>query len=120
MPYNLTIDEQGNASVGIQRDSAFIKTDVLIDSEGRVHFDLWVPPFAYTPKKGDRIHTVTSADAGRPDLIAYAYYKNVALYWLICDYNKILHPLNELTPGRKLIIPDPKYVSSYLSSSGVR
>jgi hypothetical protein len=115
----LSVDDAGNVTLAVNKDSTFVKTEVLMDKDGNPHFDLWEPPFEHRAQKGDTIHTVTSADAGRPDLIAYHYYRNVNLYWLICHFNKILHPINELVPGRKLIIPNAKTVSAYLSSAGV-
>ena len=115
MSYGTGTTTESTDTFAIRKDSPFIKTAVLSTS-GKLHYDMWTPPFKYRPEKGDTIHTVTSADAGRPDLIAFQYYQNVHLYWLICDFNKILHPINELSPGRKLIIPSKNSVLSYLSS----
>ena len=118
MPYGLTVDANGEASILLRRDSTFTKTEVLRDSDDNVHFDMWEPPFEYRVQKGDKIHTVTAADAGRPDLIAYQYYGNVRMYWLICHFNKILHPINELVPGKKLVIPSEAAVASFLADAG--
>lgn len=110
------LNSEGNEVVKLRRDSPFSATDVLKDeATGDIFFDIWEPPLEYTPQRGDQIHTVTSADAGRPDLIAYKYYNNVRLYWVLMYVNRILHPINELTPGVKLIVPSRTFIRNFVT-----
>lgn len=52
----------------------------------------------------DALHRVTDADRKRIDLIAYKYYGDVRLWWVIAEANGIGNPL-ELQPGAMLRIP---------------
>ena len=52
----------------------------------------------------DLFHQVTEADSKRIDLIAYKYYKDVRLWWVIAEANDIINPL-ELQVGSILRIP---------------
>lgn len=49
------------------------------------------------------IHTVTEGDTF--DSLALYYYNNPTLYWIICSFNHIQDPFEELTPGSKIKIP---------------
>lgn len=42
---------------------------------------------------------------GRPDMIGYLFYGDVGLWWVICQYNNIIDPFNELVEGTILLIP---------------
>ncbi len=50
----------------------------------------------------DLFHVVSDSD--RIDLIAYRYYGDVRLWWIIAELNNILNPL-EILPGTILRIP---------------
>ena len=41
----------------------------------------------------------------RPDMIAYAAYGSVDLWWLICSSNSIIDPNTELNAGKQIKIP---------------
>ncbi len=56
------------------------------------------------PHDSDQFHQVTEADSKRIELIAWRYYQDVRLWWVIADENKILNPL-ELQVGSILRIP---------------
>ena len=57
----------------------------------------------------DTYHVVTDRDSYRIDLIAWRYYRDVRLWWLIAEVNDIANPL-EIPVGTKLRIPDYKRV----------
>lgn len=104
-------------TIKVGKDSMMVSTKVLLeDVTGTMAYGIWIPPYSYTPQAGDTIHTVSDADAGRPDLIAWKYYRNVKLFWLIMWVNNIRHPLRGLVTGKKLIIPSPSSVRTYVSS----
>lgn len=49
--------------------------------------------------------TITSRYANRPDLIAYDYYENALLAWIVLQYNNIVDAKEELTLGKTITIP---------------
>jgi len=42
----------------------------------------------------------------RPDLISNLFYGNPTLDWLICYYNNISDPFNQLNVGDRILIPN--------------
>jgi len=53
----------------------------------------------------DLRYVVENKYEGRLDLLAYAFYGDPKLWWLIGQYNNILDPITEIIPGTVLIIP---------------
>jgi hypothetical protein len=53
----------------------------------------------------DLEYVVENKYEGRLDLIAYAFYGDPKLWWIIGQYNNILDPITEIVPGRILTIP---------------
>ena len=49
--------------------------------------------------------------AYRPDYISYKVYGTTDHWWLLCFYNKIIHPMRDLYPSRVLKIPSAAQVS---------
>lgn len=54
----------------------------------------------------DAYHTVNSYEAYRLDLIAYHYYGNALLWWVIAQANGIRDVFNDVVPGMVLRIPN--------------
>ena len=53
---------------------------------------------------GDNItHIISSGE--RVDSIAYKYWGRSDLYWVICDWNDIFDPLDDIIPGKVLTLP---------------
>jgi hypothetical protein len=50
---------------------------------------------------------------GRLDLLAYAFYGDVNLKWVILQYNSIIDPEVEMVAGKVLIIPTQTKVNTY-------
>lgn len=50
--------------------------------------------------------TITDAEAGLPDAIAKRFYDTEELWWLICSYNGVIDPFEELVPGARIRVPD--------------
>ena len=74
------------------------------DSKGRLYWGTR-EKVSFPPSDGDQYHKVLEAEARRIDLIAYKYYEDCALWWVIAEANDITCPL-ELKAGRVLRIPD--------------
>lgn len=61
---------------------------------------------------------VVYEDKDRLDLLAFNYYKNAQLWWVIADVNHIAFPL-EIAIGTRIFIPDFFEVRLLLESLGV-
>ena len=97
-------------------DSRYRLTAKHVDEgvvEGRVRYGVWVPPDIdmtdYTT------HKVKVQDLSRIDLLAYDYYGDVTLWWVIANVNNIKNPLIELVPGTELKIPTKAAVMEALA-----
>jgi len=67
--------------------------------------ETWDPPtIPILPQ--DRYVEVLPEWEHRPDLIAYTYYGNEQLYWVIAYANGLVDPFAETYIGRRLRIPD--------------
>lgn len=69
------------------------------------------PDFKIPYSSSYKVHLVTPQQRGRLDLIAYTYYGNPLLWWVIANANRIDNPL-EVSAGDKLIIPDKEVLYS--------
>ncbi len=61
-------------------------------------------PLKLKEHTSDLFHRVTDVDSKRIDLIAWKYYKDVRLWWIIAEFNNIGNPL-EIPVGTILRIP---------------
>ena len=48
--------------------------------------------------------------------ISYKYYNTIKLWWLICKFNDIKNPFEELTPGSIIKIPVENLVQTVLTN----
>lgn len=83
---------------------------LLLDEEGNVIFQTFV--FSTIPDSElDVFHEVGAGEAGRLDLIAYKYYSNPRLDWVILFANPFVkNPIRDITPGLVLRVPSVEYV----------
>lgn len=61
-----------------------------------------------TPRPDDTFHTVAYGE--RLDQIAYRYYGDAELWWVVADINGILDPLADLPVGKVLRVPNYRTV----------
>lgn len=61
-------------------------------------------PFTYTSSENDIYHTVIEGETIQS--IAYRYYRDSGLWYVIADANSIYNPFEELKEGLQLIIPN--------------
>lgn len=59
----------------------------------------------------DVVYVMEEKYVGRPDLLAYVFYGDTRLKWVIMQYNNIIDPA-ELVAGLMLIIPTTDKVTS--------
>ena len=77
-----------------------------------------MPPvemLVFKPSNSDVVHVVTKAEQFNPDLIAYNFYGDETLYWVILMANSIMDPFTDLAAGTNIRIPN-KYVVDVMST----
>ena len=82
------------------------------------HFDMFSFKFNDFPewvKDADcTVIYVNDMEQNTPDLIAYEFYGDERLFWIICLANRINDPFTELPIGTKLCIPKFTAVIEYV------
>ena len=63
----------------------------------------------FPESNSDTWHVVTKAEQFNADLIAYNFYGDETLYWVILMANSIMDPFTDLSAGTNIRIPS-KYV----------
>lgn len=61
-------------------------------------------PYEYIPSDNDLYHTVIDGETIQS--IAYKYYRDSGLWYIIADVNSIYNPISEIVPGLQLLIPN--------------
>ena len=65
----------------------------------------WWEKRIFPKKDTDLFFEITPKYVGRPDLIAFDVYNNVALNWLVLQYNTIMDINLELVAGKIIRLP---------------
>ena len=65
----------------------------------------------------DVIYTLEKKFEGRPDLLAYEFYDDDTLWWVICQYNTVLDFNSEFVEGLVLTIPTLDRITVAMSAS---
>jgi len=81
---------------------------------GTKRFSTWVAP--EIDMSTYLRYTVMKADIGRLDNIAYKFYNDPTLWWVIAYLNNIGNMLEDMTEGQTLYIPPIEEVMRSLSS----
>lgn len=68
----------------------------------------------------DSVHIITESEIGRLDNVAFKYYGDSLLWWVIADANSINDPFTDMIAGSEIRIPDIKTVKSALSEATTR
>ena len=94
----------------------FALTPIVADASNAQHYGLYEPPDL--SRVDYKLHSVAAHEVARPDLIAYQWYRDVRLWWVICDFNDIFDPLADMYAGQVLKVPDADQVSTALAVQG--
>jgi nucleoid-associated protein YgaU len=78
------------------------KNSTIITRNGVQYLGLRTPVDT-TPQGDDRFYDVQPEDTLQK--IAHSQYGDATLWWLVADYNTILDPFEELSPGDVLRLP---------------
>jgi hypothetical protein len=73
---------------------------------------IYVPPLVPDFTQADDF-TVTQKYVKRPDLLSYDLYGDSNFWWVFVLYNRnlILDPINDLTLGKKIIVPRRNFIA---------
>jgi hypothetical protein len=64
-------------------------------------------------------YVISSANSGRPDLIAFQFYQRPGMAWLVMQYNSIVDPVVELTTGKVIVLPSPSRALTSITSASI-
>lgn len=84
--------------------------DRVLNDGTRTFVKTWRRP-STEEYSNDVFHTVSAGEENRLFLIAYKYYKDPSLWWVIALHNQIIHPF-EVPAGTALRIPSLAVVFS--------
>ena len=100
----------GRVKTSVSRGSFLRKSLLVEEASGGDTFVFWgiYKRQDIAASTGDITYFVESGD--RMDSLAYKYYGNPRLWWVIAEANGMEDPESELYVGRKLRIPNQKYV----------
>jgi hypothetical protein len=93
-------------------------TRLYLDSlvkPGTLRYSLWQTPSIRTFDT-DKRHTVTAADIGHLDAIAYKYYQTEEYWWVLAWINRIACPITDMYIGQQLVIPDISEITTGMTS----
>jgi hypothetical protein len=82
------------------------------DENGRYFFGSF-PVIDLPLHQTDQFYVLEAEDVGRPDLIAYKFYKTPSLYWVILWVNNIIDPFEDMYPGMLLRLPSTVRLTEY-------
>lgn len=104
----------------ISNDSRYKDTAVIYDENlSRTFLELWErPPELDDMELNSAQYLVQQKDIGRLDIIAYEYYGNVRLWWIIAAINNLVNVFRDMYEGQVLIIPDRTEVEAYVARVG--
>lgn len=111
------------ASIKISKTSRYVGTNLyrVFDNSGyptnNFYFGVWNRPNISTDNDTGVEHTIKEHEIGRLDLVAYSYYGDPLLWWVIADANGISDQFTEMQAGSTLFIPALDEVEGSLEAS---
>lgn len=91
--------------------SRYKNTNIYAGSDGQYYYGIWKAP-TIDAQPPDIYHTIEVGENLRLDALAYKYYGNYQLWWVLATANDILDPFTELTVGDTIRIPYLPYIFS--------
>jgi len=65
----------------------------------------------------DIVYFVEKKYEEKPHLLGYVFYGDTGLWWVICLYNGIIDPINEIVEGKLLLIPTIDRIKAQILSN---
>lgn len=72
------------------------------------------------PDPSDIIYFVEKKYENNPQLLGYVFYGDTGMWWLICMYNGIIDPIDEIIEGKMLLIPSLDRIKSQVFSGDLQ
>lgn len=66
--------------------------------------------------KASQSFTLTNQDIANAPGIAFSVYGDVGYWWVICMFNGVISPIEDLVPGATLQLPSLSDLNAYLTS----
>ena len=112
--FQATLVKRGADFVDVSMSSRFGNTP-LYGSGDDLHWGRWRRPELLFQRSAYTTYQIIPACDRRPDLLAYSLYGDSTLWWIICDLNDIVYPMEEFLAGRKIVILSPDVVRRALT-----
>jgi hypothetical protein len=96
-------------TVTVADQSPYVNTNLYRGSDDKLFFGPW-HRLVLENDITDIFHTVGSGEVGALDLIAFNYYGQEGLWWLLADFNSITDQFSEMSVGMVLRIPTKQRV----------
>lgn len=108
-------------TLDLEYESRYKDTTVTQNaSSGKLMFEMWERPKELDSMARNALrHIVKGYEVGCLDLLAYNYYKNEKLWWVIAGVNNLINPFRDMFPGQVLYVPRPEDVEEFLSRVGL-
>lgn len=71
------------------------------------------------PDESDIVYFVEKKYENKPHILGLVFYGDTGLWWVICQYNGIIDPIDEIVEGRLLLIPTKNRVTALLGANSV-
>lgn len=75
----------------VRKDSRYLQTKLLSDSEGKLYFDVW-KSLEVVEQDGEDRHEISRDDLGRFDKLANYHFGNTNLWWVVPHSNRVEDP----------------------------
>lgn len=111
------------SSIKVSKTSRYVGTPVyrVFDNYGyptnNYYFGVWNRPNIDLSVDSGVYHTVSEHEIGRLDLVAYDYYGDPLLWWVIADANQISDQFTEVQAGQVIFVPNLDIVSGALQEA---
>lgn len=72
-----------------------------------------------TSDPSDIAYFVEKKYEGKPLLLGYVFYGDIGLWWIICMFNGIIDPMEEIVEGKLLMIPTIERIKAEIFTNNV-
>lgn len=98
-----------NEKIILPINSRYKDTNLYTDSADNTFFGTW-QRLEIQDETDYELYQITKRDIGRFDLIAFDFYGDTSLFWVILDFNNIVDPIFGIEIGQKIKIPSKDQV----------
>ena len=105
------------ASIGLTDFSRFKSTNVFQTTTNENYYGIWKVPPSLDKElliNNSSKYVITEKDIGRLDLLAYRYFGDERLHWVIALANGYIDPIDEMEIGAVMLIPSRDIVQNFI------